>query len=622
MKYSNHSHTLIVLLLIVFCSGLVEAQNSQGFIVTSPPSLSTILHPGQSASQTQWIVTVSLNGGGQSLAGTLTNSSINYQGFTSVYPLQISATTNPEQAFYIINNGQPLPIYSYSYFTEYGRIIPGLYVNVTSAPSCPSNYASGTYYSEWDTSFSAYSLGAWYGSKQVATPIRICIYQKPVGYESGISQVNQLFSSVFTISANGHMESLTLSSNNQSATSSDGEVQVNWDGSLITGTGVPEASQYVAVSNDQQSQNWIAVTEASYSNYQGQYSSISSQLSSKTFSPTQSTNTYPSPCSAIVASVNSSYLTNVGNCLMNSSLQSIVSQNNGAVATLEQGTQIGGYATQTTTYQGQSAFLVTLPSQFVTTNPQVTLRISGDFIGVVIPEGTPRILTISSQPFNSGNVGKISVTIKNIGNAQGSFYTSLSNCTGVQPTTVSPDYAFQSGQTENLSIDVSTTGANSNLNEECTVTVTDANGGGSSSSPVDVIMKQANQCTPNTQIIQGSTICVCTNVNGVYQPTSCTACPNGVTNSNGQYACAQAPAGTNSTSGVNINLNSTNVNGLINSPIVQQVVAPMVKGVVCSSPTQSLVTTGLVGIFGSTGIGSFLGVAAAGAAKLMFNQYC
>jgi hypothetical protein len=542
----------VMLVLALFLNSL-NAQTSQGFIVQSV-SLSNILHPGQSASQTQWIVTASLNGGGQSLVGTLTNSSINYQGFTSVYPLQISASTNPEQAYYIINNQQPTPIYEYTYMTEYGSITHGIIVvNLTSAPACPSTYGSASYYSEWDTVFSASSLGAWVGSGQ-ATPIRTCIYQQAVGYEAGIGQVNQLFSSVFTVSANGQSEQLTISSNNQSATSSDGKVQINWDGSLITGTGVPEASQYVAVSNDKNSPNWVAAPYSAYSNYQTQYSSTLSKLSSTSFTPSQSGNNYPSPCSSILTNISNSYLTNVGSCLQNNVLSSIVSQNNGDASPLTQGTQIGGYATQTSSYNGQSAFLVTLPSQFVTTNPQVTMRISGAFIGVVIPEGTPKILSVSSQPFNSGNIGTISAIVKNIGNAQGSFYTSLSNCDGVQPSTVSPNYAFQAGQTENLTIDISTTGTNNNVNEQCTVTVTDANGGGSNSSQVNVVMKQANQCTPGQQIVQGSSICSCSNVNGVYQPTSCTACPNGVTNSNGQYVCASAPQGTNSSisSGVQI----------------------------------------------------------------------
>ncbi len=592
MKINNKIPKIVILVSVFMLSLIPLAQAGQGFIVTTPPTLSTILHPGQSASQTQWIVTVSLNGGGQSLAGTLTSSNITYQGFTSVYPLQISASTNPEQAFYIINNAQPTPIYSYTYLTEYGGIKKGLIlVNLTSAPACPSTDGSATYYSEWDTILSASGLGAAlgnFGSTGQTTTIRTCIYQQPIGYEAGIGQVNQLFSSVFSLSANGQTESLTISSNNQSATSSDGNVQINWDGSLITGTGVPEAGQYVAISNDQQSQSWTAASESAYSSYQGQYSSTSSQLSSKTFTPTTSGNNYPSPCSSILTNISQSYLTDVGNCLGNNVLQGILTQNNNDASALQQSVSIGGYNTQSTSYQGQTAFLVTLPSQFVTTNPQITMRINGAFLGVVIPEGTPQILSATSKPFNSGNGGTISIDVKNIGNSAGSFYISLGNCDGIQSST-SPNYAFSSGEVENLSLPIYTSGANSNLSEQCLVTVTDANGGGSNSTEVNVQMKQANECTPGVQIVQGSSICSCINDNGVYKPGSCNVCQYGViSNSSGSYICADKPAGintnvnSNSTSKVGINTNSSNSSFIINA-IILPVATNLVVPAVCSS---------------------------------------
>jgi hypothetical protein len=208
------------------------------------------------------------------------------------------------------------------------------------------------------------------------------------------------------------------------------------------------------------------------------------------------------------------------------------------------------------------------------------MRISGAFIGVVIPEGTPKILNVSTRPFNSGDSGTIVVMVKNVGNSQGSFYTSLSNCNGIQ-SSISSNYAFSVGQVQNLNISIYTSGTNSNLTEQCTVTVTDANGGGVSSMPVTVIMKQANQCTPNQQILQGSSICSCTNVNGVYQPTACNACPNGVTNTNGQFVCAPAPKGTNSSSSSGVNVNIGSASGLIGGT-VQVVVG--VSGFVSCTP--------------------------------------
>jgi hypothetical protein len=101
---------------------------------------------------------MSLNGGGQSLVGNLGNSTINYQGYTSVYPLQISGSTDPERAFYIINNANPSPIYTYTSRIENGSVTLGFlgfntYVN--PAPQCPNSA-----YAEWDENLVPSFLGA------------------------------------------------------------------------------------------------------------------------------------------------------------------------------------------------------------------------------------------------------------------------------------------------------------------------------------------------------------------------------------------------------------------------------------------------------------------------------
>lgn len=61
-------------------------------------------------------------------------------------------------------------------------------------------------------------------------------------------------------------------------------------------------------------------------------------------------------------------------------------------------------------------------------------------------------------------------------------------------------------------------------------------------------------------------VCSCNNVNGVYQPGSCTACPNGVTSSNGQYICASAPQGTNSSS-PSVQITAGGVGGVVQGAV-------------------------------------------------------
>ena len=183
-------------------TNITNADSSQGFTVTSV-SMTNILHPGQSASQTQWLITASLNGGGQSLVGTLGNSTVKYQGLTSAYPLQISGSTDPETAFYIINNQQPNGVYTYTTVVENGSISNiGISTNTVVAPSCPSN----SHYEE-DFNVRNLLLGQFQGNP---IPVaRICIIPQKIATEAPISSTpNIQFSSHFTLSANGKQEHL------------------------------------------------------------------------------------------------------------------------------------------------------------------------------------------------------------------------------------------------------------------------------------------------------------------------------------------------------------------------------------------------------------------------------
>lgn len=563
-----------LLLLIVFATmfsgiALVNAQSEQGFTVTSV-SLTNVLHPGQSSSQTQWLINIALNGGGQSLVGTLGNSTINYQGLTSVYPLQISGTTNPEKAVYIISNTNPTAVYQYYAVGENGTLglTFGLISSYTSAPLCNDN---SSFVGEQDVDISGLATG------HVPTISRICVYRQVIGYASQISSnPNIQSSSTLQLTANGKQETLNVNYSQQSATSFDGLVQANWVGSLVTGNSAPGGNLYVAISNPQQSQ-WNVQSQSAYSTYTTSLSETQGEYMSATSYTLQ---TLPQKCLYLGqnANLSSETPTLIATCLLNNVVQpTFAITNSQASSLLASSIQIGDSQPELTQNNGQSAFVITLNNNFVN-NQDIVLKVNGSFIGVVIPEGTPKIISATASPFNSGNNGTIIVNVKNIGNAQGSFYTSLNNCAGIT-TISSPKYLVSSGQSQQISIPIYTSSATQAINEQCNVTVTDYNGGGSSSALVNVQAKPANQCTPNTQSVQGDYICPCVSVNGVYRTgtgSACTYCPHGVIQNNGSYTCASTPP----TIPSNITnsgppINGTSVNNFINSPITQQVIIPI-----------------------------------------------
>lgn len=549
---------VLSVLLAMLVPYLVNAQTEQGFTVTSV-SLTNILHPGQTADQTQWLINIVLNGGGQNIVGTLDNSTINYQGLTSSYPLQISGTTNPERAFYVISNTNPTPIYQFSAQTENGTLglTFGLVSSYTSAPSCPQTSSSGgTFISERDVEISGLATG------HVPTISRVCVYEQIIGYESQVSATPDIeSSSTIQLSANNKQELLNINYSQQSATSSDNLVQVNWVGSLVTGNSAPGGNLYVAISNPQQNQ-WNAQSQSAYSSYTTSFTGVQAQYTSS--STPYTLQTLPSLCSYLGqgANLTSQSPASISTCLLNNIIQpTFATTNQQSQGLLSTSVQIGNSQPTFSQNNGQSTFVITLNNNFVN-NQDVTLRVNGSFIGVVIPEGIPKILSAIAPPFNSGNNGTIIVNVQNIGNAQGSFYTTLNNCAGIS-TTSSPKYSINAGQSQQITIPIYTSSATQVINEECNVSVIDYNGGGSTSTMVNIQSKPANQCQPNTSTVEGDYICPCVSVNGVYQTATgsqCTTCPYGVISNNNGYSCASPPPTVNKSSNTQVDLVSTGVN--------------------------------------------------------------
>lgn len=606
---SVKSLLLFVGLILSLILTTVSAQSFQGFTVTSV-SLSNILHPGQSSSQTQWLINIVLNNGGQSLVGTLGNSTINYQGLTSIYPLQISGTTNPEKAVYIISNTNPTAVYQYYAVGENGTLglTFGLISSYTSAPLCNDN---SSFVGERDIDISGLVTG------HTPTISRICVYRQVVGYESQISSnPNIQSSSTLQLTANGKQENLNINYSQQSATSSDGLVQANWVGSLVTGNSAPGGNLYVAISNPQQNQ-WNMQSQSAYSTYTTSLSETQGEYASTTPYTLQ---TLPQQCLYLGqnANLSSQSPTQITTCILNNVVQpTFATTDSQASGLLSSSVQIGNSQPQLTQNNGQSAFVITLNNDFVN-NQDVVLRVNGSFIGVVIPEGTPEIISATSSPFNSGNNGTIIVNVKNVGTAQGAFYTSLSNCAGIT-TTSSPKYSVPAGQSQQISIPIYTSSATQIINEQCNVTVTDYNGGGSSSTLVNVQAKPANQCTPSTQSVQGDYICPCVSVNGVYQTgtgSACTYCPYGVIQNSGSYRCAAAPPTipANVSRGYNASAVGSNLG------VVTSTVGPVVKAVVCGN--QDAITTGIAGLVSSTGFGVVISGLIDIGAKVSLNYAC
>lgn len=514
--------------------------SSQGFTVQSV-SLTNILHPGDSAINTQWLVQIALNGGGQSLSGTIDESTINYQGLTSVYPLQISGSTDPEKAFYIINNDQPQPINTYTSSIQTGGLTSSCFLllcgwNPTPAPACPTQ-SNQKLITEWQMKDPRSGKGVVIG--------RLCVYSKQIGVAAPISAIpNIQFGAHIDLVANGKKETLDIDYNQQSVTSSGGLVQANWAGSLVTGNAPPSGTDYIAVAGSQGG-NWVVKTQADYKDYDQNALLLAAREFSVDTPPKNCDSTLIFPGYNALGDTNfQPYIDGYMTCLQSQAAAQYASFNKKAGALLQNGVTIGGKPVSFSQSKGKPAFSVDLDDYFVT-NPVLVLRFRGDFLGVVIPLGKPKILSAKSECFNSGNQGTIKLTVQNIGTADGSFYPDLSDCSFISSPSL-PKYSVAKGKTQDIEIPIYGIGQNTNLRKACNVKVTDFNGGGSTSAQVSICIKEANQCTPGKPIVQENSICACKNFDGTYKPapdSECTYCEHGVVIvDSGKPACQEPSA--------------------------------------------------------------------------------
>ena len=528
--------------------------------------MTNVLHPGQNASQTQWLINVVVNGGGQSIvAGILSNSSLGQmctscQGDIPAYPLQITAKENPETEIFPIETKQGSLTQYYATY-EIGSVsVTGFWkdqYNATAAPVCPPSYNGYTYNNEWDYKIPT-KIGAviGFGGNTAYEPsaIRVCIYSNKVGDVYSIdTNPYQVFSTDLTFTSNGRSETLTISNANQSGTAqtSQGDVQVQWPGSLVTLNPTTYSQGEVAV-NNYQSQSWVISSSTQYNTYQSDSQRTYSLLNPSNIQATNIDNsTIPNyGCTGLVPNTNpSAYnysnqsLQSLAQCLYGTSQRDYSQTGADISALLSGGSTLGGYPATLTSYKNQNSFSISIPNYF-TTNPELDLRLSGTFIGVVIPLGKPKILSIVPAQLRSGGNGTINVNVENIGGGTGSFYYSLSNCTGITSPT-SSKYSIAPNNTQQINIPIIATSSNQTISDRCSVTITDYNGGGSDTAQVSVTVKPPNQCDPGSQTVEGSSICPCLNESGIWKVgigTSCTTCQYGViTNTQGAHICAPQP---------------------------------------------------------------------------------
>lgn len=462
-------------LFLLFLSISVYAQ-AQGFTVTSV-STSSVVTKDTDPATVFWIINTQLNGGGQSITGTLEPSTIkNLMGGKAYTKQKLSIDVNSvsEQVFYdVVDEGVPI----YKYKEQTFDAPKGLFDVITGdPPPCPS----GT---TWDI-----PLGKSFF--QFAKK-RYCITREQVGVKGVYNNPFISFNAKIRLTVGTDIKEKTICSGatqgcDGSSVNFDNVGVATWSGSLVTGEPAPNQNNFVAIKR-MDANRWQIARKSTYEIYSPYPATADSSLNSFV-------NLFPGYSDVTR-----------GDTEINNAITPV---NSAADTLLNEDTSFTSSPFTKDSNTGKVA--VTLQRSL--TSPNVVFRVRADWIGIVIPSGQPKIISVNADKFGSGETGNVNVQVQNIGESSGTFSAMLISCEPfIQSTTAqSSRKTLQAGDVDTIPISVSGGSISEDITKSCSVKVYDVNSPSiSTTSGVTLQLEKAKVCIPNRVFADGNTIKKC-----------------------------------------------------------------------------------------------------------------
>lgn len=327
-----------------------------------------------------WTMTVVQDGSGEYAVGYKDAEDIKTADWQAEGDVKIEMNVNKETCEYSISQQTARKLYRLSYYEDYWAIDPFQIAWGNFVTNC---YAKSNIFASAIPRGSAFNPGG------------LCIYATQEDAVIGsLSTVSERFESTISVTSEGKTYSLPINNKNQRSASYSDKLYAYWAGNLVSGDQcpIPSGQNIEAI---YKSAKWRLVDSSKYTDWKVAYNNVVSCI-----------NVEGQTASFCVGKVNTlldSYL----------AIKSFVS--NGGASAQTSGTLDAGKVTINMAKQIQY--------------PVITISIDADWIGaiaIVKPVGKPQIVSLQCQDFETGANGNIKATIKNIGNAQGSFDISAS----------------------------------------------------------------------------------------------------------------------------------------------------------------------------------------------------
>lgn len=370
-----------------------------------------------------WLLTWVQNGNGQYVQGSASASQIKDGSTSAKYGISLTASNSQQSCAYKLNKASSSIRHIEA--IDKGYSITGL---VGATGSCNINDVC-----------KGFDGSAIYKPSLSLNSRCFCIRNTNSGIVGDIEQTGLNFKEDFKATINGKDYVGSLSNNLANAVwlGNNNEIQISWNGNLVSGDVCPQSS----------GQNIRAV-------YAGSWKIVDKDAVSK------SLNYDFANC--VDAKIDSPS----GCAAQNNALESLALQSKSF-------TFVGGSSPSVSgdVANGKITIDLTRPIQY----PSFTARVKADILGVVVPVSKPQIMDTDSQCFKTGSNGNIIVNIKNVGDNDGNF-KAYANCpTPFSQTGSTISFSIAKGQTSTVNIPITGTTSQSKTNADCTIRVSDAN---------------------------------------------------------------------------------------------------------------------------------------------------
>lgn len=454
----------------------------------------------------QWLINTVLNGGGQRILGTISPTELqSSSGFKSEKTLEIDAEVLETFSFPIDNTDTEQIVKYKLEDVNVGKFSWGVWQRPAR---CSGDFI--------------FAIGGrvWYGQEVIGY---ICYDQSSVGNRAELDPGNVNFKADIEARVGNERTEVTIT--NKDISSFDfpnNKISVRWTGSLATGSSIPDHRDVYPVLQSG-GNSWKLVSDNLWDDYSEQKNEVSSE-----FTRFISGERVVTSCDSKHGTITSGEeaIQFVG-CHEDFIKEKTILQNSLANEVLKGGASLGQFSG--TIPKSQDAF--TIESTATTLNPNLLFRVDADWIGIVIPEGKPEVISAKQVPdkFVSGEPSRIDVQVKNVGSHGDSFTIALDSCSGFEQTFSSEAEFIEAGQTETISIDFSSDSSNEDATNTCKGTVKALNSGETDTFSFIASKEKANSCNPGEFLSFGNRICQCTDDGKIPDNNECKLCEHGVT---------------------------------------------------------------------------------------------